>query len=518
MDQNVRTRQTFLMWLDNLRAKVKTQVGNIFSAPYLPGKFVIFHLVTVITQMATVIIAQPPSYWYSDFAEKGITSTSTGWIISGPVFWLIFSLIYLIYLSIAIFCLTVFNYRWSLAGWFFAEFIYLYMIYDWLKGCGFGRWSNTLGKFCESFDGRTYWIIAGLILGLFLTSSVRIQVFSLPNKKAEKGISRTTLLMPLVWALILILGVTSTIQKPTYGWVPVEPSQRPGPLAEAKAAYDLKRNRLVMFGGKTYDRQRDQWIYQNDTWEWDGETWIKMPVDGPRPEARVLPGMAYDESRGVVVMFGGLSQNGYLSDTWEWDGRKWTKQCPCNSPSARSGQEMFYDPVRKKVVLYGGYNRKDFYNDAWELDSEHHTWNKIELEGKSPFAGYFALTYSPEENYALALLNGISPSTWAFQGSAWTKLNLKLEPSNRGGTALVYDPRRDVVVTFGGFGWDVTYNDTWLFDGQNWKQYKSSSQPSVRANMVMWYDAVRKHVMLFGGNNQETVFNDMWELVFASGK
>ncbi len=78
--------------------------------------------------------------------------------------------------------------------------------------------------------------------------------------------------------------------------------------------------------------------------------------------------MAYDEKRGVTVLFGGVSNGERLSDTWEWDGKSWKKMNSFNDPSARSGHEMIYDQVREKVVIYGGYGNDIFNNDAWEWD------------------------------------------------------------------------------------------------------------------------------------------------------
>jgi hypothetical protein len=90
-----------------------------------------------------------------------------------------------------------------------------------------------------------------------------------------------------------------------------------------------------------------------------------------------------------------------------------------------------------------------------------------------------------------------------------------MEPGNRGGMRLVYEPERKVFVTFGGFTNNLALNDTWLFDGGNWNRFTGAKfQPPVRSGMVMWYDRVRKNVMIFGGGKGAVIYGDTWELVF----
>ena len=50
-------------------------------------------------------------------------------------------------------------------------------------------------------------------------------------------------------------------------------------------------------------------------------TWTS--AGGGGPGARYLTGLAYDERRNVLVLFGGDSPSGLLADTWEFDGGTW---------------------------------------------------------------------------------------------------------------------------------------------------------------------------------------------------
>ena len=75
--------------------------------------------------------------------------------------------------------------------------------------------------------------------------------------------------------------------------------------------------------------------------------------------------MAFDESRGVVVLFGGNDGGGPLQDTWEWDGLAWSLRDVTPKPEARAGHALVYDSARQRVVLMGD-------GPSWEWDGT--TW------------------------------------------------------------------------------------------------------------------------------------------------
>ena len=83
--------------------------------------------------------------------------------------------------------------------------------------------------------------------------------------------------------------------------------------------------------------------------------------------------MAYDEARGVAVLFGGFDGTWDLSDTWLWDGAQW-KVTNVGGPIERYGHTMVYDPIRKVVVLFGGAG-PDPLGDTWELSGS--TWKLV---------------------------------------------------------------------------------------------------------------------------------------------
>jgi hypothetical protein len=140
--------------------------------------------------------------------------------------------------------------------------------------------------------------------------------------------------------------------------------------------YDSLRGVVILFGGA------DQSTWYQDTWIWDGFEWIEVSPGGTAgvnfPVARRHLRMVYDANRGVTVLFGGEDINKnppFFNDTWEFDGFTWSKvsmkggTAGTNHPTGRRGQAMAYDSTRGKVVLFGGNETSDdewCIYDTWE--------------------------------------------------------------------------------------------------------------------------------------------------------
>ncbi len=84
--------------------------------------------------------------------------------------------------------------------------------------------------------------------------------------------------------------------------------------------YDEARNQIISFGGENSGSVPGNW-----TLTLRGNLMTEITREGP--EARVLHDMAYDSKRKVIVLFGGMRQDGEewhpLGDTWVWNGEQW---------------------------------------------------------------------------------------------------------------------------------------------------------------------------------------------------
>jgi Galactose oxidase, central domain len=186
----------------------------------------------------------------------------------------------------------------------------------------------------------------------------------------------------------------------------------PPPRAEASIAYDRDRERIVLFGG--YRRTAGVTERLGDTWEWDGEQWSEVAVDGPTP--RNSAAMTYDELRHRIVLFGGP---GPSNETWEWDGRRWIS-VHVGAVPGRFNPVMIYDIKRGTVVRFGGWTGKERVGD-----------------------------------------------TWALSDGGWFLLNVS-GPPPRNHAAIAYDRRRRCAVLFGGHDGENVFGDTWEWDGVTW--------------------------------------------------
>ena len=167
----------------------------------------------------------------------------------------------------------------------------------------------------------------------------------------------------------------------------------PGRRHNHAAMYDRQRGQMVVHGGfdEAAVRVDQTAIYTSAT-----DTWAVLDASATTPGPRNGAGFAFDEHRGVGVLFGGrLGANEVWDNTtWEWDGKQWTDVTPpSGNPPARLTPIMLYNPQRQTVLMYGGLtnrnaNQNDVFEaaqafqDLWEWDGI--AWKPIVVENAFP--------------------------------------------------------------------------------------------------------------------------------------
>ena len=139
----------------------------------------------------------------------------------------------------------------------------------------------------------------------------------------------------------------------------------------AAGAFDDERNRFVLFGGHVDGR-----AFPRDTWEWNGARWSRAAGAGPSP--RFGHGMAYDKLRHETFMFGGVdSTNQKLNDIWRWNGHQWQRVEVAVAPAPRSEGHLAYDDSRGVIVMFGGEGAQTIptLNDTWEWNGAR--WSRV---------------------------------------------------------------------------------------------------------------------------------------------
>lgn len=104
-------------------------------------------------------------------------------------------------------------------------------------------------------------------------------------------------------------------------------------------------------------------VFHNNTWE------VKLNEKQsllPDCVYCIWPKMIYDTNRELIVMFDG-------EHTWEFVDGNWKQIETPSSPPPRTGHAMAFDEARGVTVLFGGENEsEEDLNDLWEYDGT--TW------------------------------------------------------------------------------------------------------------------------------------------------
>ena len=259
------------------------------------------------------------------------------------------------------------------------------------------------------------------------------------------------------------------------------PFQPPGRRRSA-GAYDEARGAFVLFGGdpEPTTASRDAMTY---TWAFQAggpqlgnlPAWTVAAATGPA--ARSGHAMAYDASRKLTVLFGGVTTAGASDETWLWDGAAWTLLAAGSRPGPRDGHALAYDRTHQQIVMFGGRLGSNLpSSETWLLDA----------------SGWRAVAMPPD-------------------ATPW--------PSARFGAAMAWDPARRRVVMVGGQS-GILEQDTWEWDGRTWTQVPVFP-PSPRTGGILV--GTSDGLVLTGGLpsydfGDAAAFSDVWLLRYEAAE
>jgi hypothetical protein len=305
------------------------------------------------------------------------------------------------------------------------------------------------------------------------------------------------------------------------------------------AAYDVRRGRVVLFGGwgdgTTTGTSANLLEWNGDDGTWQDRT-VARNCQTAWPPSRRQHVMAADSRRGRILIFGGeqllpddrvtpAGDGPYLgpklSDLWEWDGQAgtFTKRTPATAgddwPTSgadiAANSAMTYDEARDRVVLLGGGG-----GNPWEWDPATGTWTPPPGPGvwnaQNP-----ALRYSLRDatTFLVQAESGGAPEvdSWDPAARAWTS-QLAADPfavGPRWSTAAgaVVDP-------ISGLVWVVSLSPpvwSWQSGATHWTDRSSDAMPPTSGDPVpggvLVFDEHRGTLVLFGQANARL---GVWEL------
>ena len=245
-------------------------------------------------------------------------------------------------------------------------------------------------------------------------------------------------------------------------------------MSGMRLAWDSHTNQVVSFGGFSNNQpMSDLRVLQRDTWT----------TLGPNaPFASAEGGFVYDAARGRFIAYGGGAGPGKMNvATWSFIAGRWT-EVETTAPPPRQAMAMAYDEQRGVAVMFGGMGvgapptPPPSFGDTYEFRTR---WRKIDHGGDRPSPRHSSGFAYDSKRGRMILFGGVDAKgfrgdTWAWSDNRWTKLvdESPSGPEPRGMGYLAYDKKRDRVVLFGGRkGWpDGDLNDTWEFDGRAWKR------------------------------------------------
>jgi cysteine-rich repeat protein len=252
-------------------------------------------------------------------------------------------------------------------------------------------------------------------------------------------------------------------------WLQKFPAKRPPGTANPALAYDVDNQRTIMFGGLNEGLNGLRFT-NNLTWQWQNNTWTLI-TPSVSPPARQFAAMTYDSRRHRLVMFGGGGTNQFsiIDDTWEFDGTTWidktvSAKLSASYPKARSNHSMAFDPVRNVTVMAGGFLGEDgLTNETWEWNGD--AWSlRTTTVAPAPFVDQ-TLAY---DSVAGEMLLFSQDAMWSYNGTRWRLRPTTISPETRSLHFSVYDSVRRATIIFGGIlSSGGVASDTWRFATQS---------------------------------------------------
>ena len=285
----------------------------------------------------------------------------------------------------------------------------------------------------------------------------------------------------------------------------------PGAISEHSMIRDVANDRLVLFGGY-FDGvlTNDVRVYYPARGEWQ-----KLKVEGDAPSPRRESLAAYDAKRNRMIVFGGQSASGNTNDAFALvlkDGaERWVELATDSRflPPARTHGNLIVDALHDRAILYGGYSHPTVYRDTWSLslEPEKEQWEELATTyNPTGISVGNAAIYDPIGQrmvvYRPYLLQLVSLSLDA--DLMWTNhTNATMPQEHRRYPAAAYDSARHEMILQGGLSSSSTLSETLRIDLEtmDFAHLPAEVDSTGRFWHTAAYDEVRDRINIVGGRN-----------------
>ena len=219
-----------------------------------------------------------------------------------------------------------------------------------------------------------------------------------------------------------------------------------------------------------------------------------------------------------------------VAEVYEYDGREFRQlPTPTTGPGTREEAHVAFHRESGRFIAFGGLVGYDFNNgnplgtdldETWAFDGT--AWTRLSPARAPPPRSSFAFTQAPQGGlllyggYELATDRALS-DVWHFDGVQWTQL--ANGPPPRYWPAVAFDEVRNEVVVFGGGDFDSVrpnggeLSETWVYDGVRWiDRTPNAAEPELRSAQRIARNHDTGEVVLHGGSIRgvSTLLADTW--------
>jgi N-acetylneuraminic acid mutarotase len=316
---------------------------------------------------------------------------------------------------------------------------------------------------------------------------------------------------------IVFFSIPFSVLSQTGHWVNMNPSVSPPARAGNGMAY-LKDDLVLIFGGISNKG------YLEDTWIYDltKNLWTEIKTD-IHPSKRYLPAMVHIDD-GKALLFGGDAFSYDSDETWlfDYESLSWTELKPLRKPSPRDRTSSAFLGDKKIIIFSGFPDPEDFKLDTWIFDLKSVTWDS--LKSKSPLNRELGMMCELDSQkvflYGGHNIGFSLNDNWVFDRhtNTWEKIIPKNWNFGRSSSSMA-QLKTNMIFLFGGDSRDSIHvtpeyqwsDDTWLYLGKESNWIQLN--PQVKPSGRYFHKMAKigdGKILLFGGANKSSFLNDSW--------